>query len=231
MQIDEKIRTNPLRKLGYDTEDILSSGEFGVVAARAGVGKTSFMVQLALNAMIREKRVLHISLDDPVKKINLWYREVFQRLCEGFQIRQHHSFWESILPRRFIMTLQVDGFRVTGLEERLNDLSEQNIFTPDLMMVDGLPFEHSSRDVLSDFKQLVREKGLHAWFSVRTHRHEPPMANGLPLQLENLEDLFDSIIQLQPEGSDIHVRSLKGGKTPTSEAMLYINPSSMLMQQ
>jgi ATP/maltotriose-dependent transcriptional regulator MalT len=42
------------------------------VLAPAGVGKTAFLVQLALNAMLQEKNVLHISLDEPVTKVSLW---------------------------------------------------------------------------------------------------------------------------------------------------------------
>ena len=51
------------------TEDILPQGGFGAVLARAGVGKTALLVQLALNTMLRDKNVLHISLNDPVNKV------------------------------------------------------------------------------------------------------------------------------------------------------------------
>ena len=57
----DPILRNPLRAMGYENEDILSAGEFGAVLARAGVGKTAFLVQLSLNALLRGKNVLHIS--------------------------------------------------------------------------------------------------------------------------------------------------------------------------
>jgi len=231
MQIAEKDLINPLRKLGYTSDNILTQGGFGAVTARAGVGKTSFMVQIALNAMLRKKSVLHISLDDPVKKINIWYKEVFQRFCENSGNKQYMSLWEEILPYRFIMTLQVDGFRVSGLEERIKDLTVQNIFTPDLMVIDGLPFDDSTRGILSDFKLLTQKSGMVSWFSVRTHRHESPMESGLPPQLAELDDLFESIIHLQPEGREIHIRSLKGGDQSVEKPVLRLDPSSMLFQE
>ena len=56
---NDLILRNPLRLMGYETDDILPEGGFGAVLARAGVGKTSFIVQLALNAMLRNKNVTY----------------------------------------------------------------------------------------------------------------------------------------------------------------------------
>jgi hypothetical protein len=140
---NELILKNPLRRMGYESDDILNKGQFGAVMARAGVGKTAFLVQLALNSMLREKKVLHISLDDPVKKVSLWYKEVFSRIATQYDIPQSGQLWDSVLPHRFIMTFRVEGFSVPKLEERLTDLIEQNIFKPDMMIIDGIPFEDS----------------------------------------------------------------------------------------
>ena len=71
MQANDSMLENPLKKLGFENDDIISPGSFCAVLARAGVGKTSLMVQVALNAMLRGKKVLHISLDDSVKKNKL----------------------------------------------------------------------------------------------------------------------------------------------------------------
>ncbi len=92
------ILRNPLRLMGRENEDILDSGQFGAVLARAGVGKTAFLVQLSLNALLRGKNVLHISLTDPVDKVSLWYKEVFNLIAEQYQIHQINQLWESVLP-------------------------------------------------------------------------------------------------------------------------------------
>ena len=95
---NELILKNPLRRMGYESDDILNKGQFGAVMARAGVGKTAFLVQLALNCMLREKKVLHISLEDPVKKVSLWYKEVFSRIATQYDIPQSGRLWDSVLP-------------------------------------------------------------------------------------------------------------------------------------
>ena len=81
MLIEELILRNPLRQLGFETEEILPVGGFGAVLAHAGVGKTALLVQLAINSMLRNRKVLHISLNDPVNKVNLWYNELFHHLA------------------------------------------------------------------------------------------------------------------------------------------------------
>jgi len=225
------ILRNPLRVMGYENDDILKSGQFGAVLARAGVGKTAFLVQLSLNALLRSKNVLHISLEDPVNKVSLWYREVFNLIAEQYQVDQIDQLWESVLPHRFIMTFRVEGFSVPKLKERLSDLMEQNIFSPQMIIIDGFPFDDSAHQPLSELKELVDRHQMHAWFTMRTHRHEAPGPDGKPLQLEQVEDLFEIAIQLLPEGKEIHVKPVKGGESFAEDLDLMLDPSTMLLKR
>jgi hypothetical protein len=223
------ILRNPLRVMGHENDDILSAGEFGAVLARAGVGKTAFLVQLSLNALLRGKNVLHISLADPVNKVSLWYKEVFNLIADQYKVDQINQLWESVLPHRFIMTFRVEGFSVPKLQERLADLTEQNIFSPQIIIVDGFPFDGSVYKSLSEFKDLVSNQGMHAWFTIRTHRDEEPEADGTPLPFAHVSDLFEIAIQLLPVGKEIHVKALKGGDSFSKHLDLRLDPSTMLL--
>ena len=205
--------------------DIISEGQFGAVLSRAGVGKTALLVQLALNAMLRDKNVLHISLNDPVDKITLWYKELFHHLTQRDAVEQGGPLWESLLPHRFIMTFRIAGFSVPKLRERLADLAEQNIFHPNVVIIDGFRFNESIRQCLTDLKTLAAEQSLNVWFSVHTHRDEenPPLLG--------LEDLFEVALQLQPEGTDIRIEPLKGPADAVSGlSQLALDASSMLIK-
>ncbi len=223
------ILRNPLRLIGHESDDILKAGEFGAVLARAGVGKTAFLVQLSLNALLRGKNVLHISLADPVNKVSLWYKEVFNLIADQYKIDQISQLWESILPHRFIMTFRVEGFSVPKLQERLADLTEQNIFSPQMIIVDGFPFDESVHQSLGEFKNLVKAQGMHSWFTVRTHRHEEPRPDGIPTQLAPVSSLFEIAIQLVPVGKEILVKALKGGESFADHIDLRLDPSTMLL--
>lgn len=226
----ELILQNPLRFIGDETEDILSEGGFSAVLARAGVGKTALLVQLALNTLLRGKNVLHISLDDPVKKISLWYKEVFHHLTKSYDVKETNRLWEDILPHRFIMTFKVEGFSVPKLEERLTDLKEQNIFSPQVVFIDGLHFNENVRTSLSELKNLAKNHSLHLWFTVMTHRHEKPGPHGMPAPFSDVADLFDIVIQLQPEGKEIHVETLKGTPADSDRPALLLDPATMLVK-
>ncbi len=221
---------NPLRLLGDQNQEILPKGGFGAVLARAGVGKTALMVQLSLETLLREKNVLHVSLSDPVNKVSLWYQEVFQNLSHQYNSQQVNQLWESILNHRFIMTFKVEGFSVPKLEERMADLTEQNIFSPHMIVIDGFPFEADEEATsLKQLKSFAKVHDLCVWFSVRTHRHEEPHPHGFPPQLDDINELFDVVIQLQPDGKNIHVRVVKGQAADNMMPSLIVDPATMLM--
>jgi hypothetical protein len=218
--------------LGLTSEDSLPDGAFGAVLARAGIGKTAFLVQIALYTMLRDRNVLHISLEDPVDKVTLWYREVFNLLAEKRHVQVSAPLWEDLLPRRFIMTFKVEGFSVPKLQERMTDLMEQDIFRPHTLIVDGMPFEGDDvRRQIEDLKRLCAATGVRCWFTVRTHRHETPLPDGIPPQLSSVQDLFEVAVQLMPDGQDIYIRILKGLEASPRDTAVRFDPATMLINE
>ncbi|MCD6154065.1 MAG: hypothetical protein J7J07_09200 [Syntrophobacterales bacterium] len=222
------ILKNPLSLLGCETEDIVHEGGFGAVLSRAGVGKTAFLVQLAINSMLRSKNVLHISLNDPVKKVGLWYKELFHNLAEQHSPAEIKQLWEDILPHRFIMTFKVEGFSVPRLGERITDLTEQNIFHPRMIIIDGFRFNESTRKPLIDLKGLAEKHEFNVWFTVTTHRNEEPEPDGMPISFSLVEELFDAVLKLWPEGAETHIKILKGISADNSSLLL--DSSTMLVK-
>jgi hypothetical protein len=51
----------------------------------------------------------------------------------------------------------------------------------------------------------------------------------MPAPLLDVADLFDVVIQLQPEGKEIHVKTLKGGSRDSDRTTLLLDPSTMLI--
>lgn len=221
---------NPLSLLGHETDDLLPAGGFGAILAYAGVGKTALMVQLALNAILRNKNVLHISLNEPVNKVALWYEEVFRNISKSYELHPMGEVWETILTHRFIMTFQAEGFSVPRLKERLTDLTTQGIFFPQMMIIDGLPFDKPVNRILSDLKSLAADYRLPVWFSIRTQKDE---GNGTDIFSSNNEamgDLFDVAIKLQPEGNAVFLKAIKGGSFTSGQPDLILDPATLLIK-
>ncbi|MGD0168331.1 MAG: cytoplasmic protein [Smithella sp.] len=226
----EMIYRNPLVNLGYENEDILPNGGFGAVLAYAGVGKTALLVQVALNAMLREQPILHVSLNDAVSKVDVWYQELFHNIAANLGIAEVSEYWDKIQPYRFIMTFKVEGFSAPRLEERLTDLLQQNIFKPHMVIIDGFKFDDAGRGQLVQLKELARKYFMSVWFTVHTHRHEPPQENGLPLSFLHIADLFDVIVELAAKGDKEYIKSLKGKSTDSMQNSLILDPATMLVK-
>ena len=84
---------SPLRILEQSTHGGLGRGNLGVVMARAGVGKTAFLVHIALDDMMRERKIgfkcLTMDIDTTTSSGRLIY-SIFAGLAEFEQI------WPSI---------------------------------------------------------------------------------------------------------------------------------------
>lgn len=230
MQNNDITFPTSLRFLESDHQDILKAGGFGAVLARAGVGKTAFLIQIALDYLLRKQNVLYISLNDPVEKVCLWFEEVYRNISTGWSKKQVQDQWESLLSHRFIMTFKAESFTSPILEERLNDLTEQGVFSPHMLVIDGFPFDEPDEKGLLDLKTLVENRSLGAWFTVRTHRHKEPGPDGIPLSLFSVKNLFDVIIQLQPISSEIHVNILKGADQNERALKLLLDPATLVVK-
>ncbi|MGV8056482.1 MAG: cytoplasmic protein [Smithellaceae bacterium] len=226
----EILYRNPLVNLGYEHEDILPNGGLGAVLAHAGVGKTALLVQVALNMMIREESVLHVSLQDAVSKVDIWYHELFQNIAVNFNEVEIKNYWDSIQAYRFIMTFRVESFSVPTLEERLTDLMQQNIFKPHTVIIDGLKFDEAGRGQLALLKALAKKYSMRIWFAVHAHRHERPADNGLPVSFLHVADLFDVIVQLEAKGDEVYIKALRGQSPGAKQNSLLLDPATMLIK-
>ena len=228
---NDLVLRNPLNVLGESKQGFLPVGGLGAISSRAGVGKTSLLIQIAVIALLQKKNVLHVSFEEPVRKVNLWYKEVVYDLARQYEISRVDSLWEEMLPHRFIMTFPVNGFVVECLENRVQELVDQDIFMPEIILIDGLPFaENDLREQLKAMKDLVERRKIHAWFTVRTHRHEGVSEEGMPVQLQEVSDLFSVILMLQPEGKDIFVKVLQGQAEGVIYPEIRLDPATMLLQ-
>ena len=72
---------SPLRLLEKNLHGGLGRGNLGVVLAGHGVGKTSFLVGVAVDELLRRGRVLHVSAAHSVAHVRAHYDTVFDELA------------------------------------------------------------------------------------------------------------------------------------------------------
>ncbi len=221
---------NPLTPLGYEETALLRPRAFSAVCARPGVGKTAFLVQMALWAMSKGKNVLHVSLGDPIKKVDLWYQDLFSHIARRSTFSDTAAAWSAFLPRRFIMTFRVEGFSVPKLEERLADLMEQQIFTPHVIVIDGIESDRALHSLTVELQNLARKFLLPVWISVRIQEY-PSTREGHPpsTPLPESNASFESIVCMEGAPDRIHVRGIKGGTPQALGTPLSLDPATLLL--
>jgi len=189
----------------------IGQGNIGVVLSRAGVGKTAFLVGIAVDALLQGRKVMHISTEESVEKLRAFYDEIFHLMCENLQLENRMQKHLELERNRQILVYNRKAFTLDKLIETANFLKEIAHFSPDVVIMDGTPrFEHSERWEIEGIKKLAGSWGAEVWTSAQVHRNGQNYDDrGVPLEVANYDDLLDVITLLEPDKTHVHVRILK----------------------
>jgi hypothetical protein len=227
---EDLIATNPLRVLGLDNKAEEGSQGLGLVMARAGLGKTAILVQIALDSMLRGNDVLHVAIGETIEKTRDRYDEIFSTMSEDLT---DETVME--VPRhRMIMTFKENVFSKVMLEERLKDLIQQDVFKPDCLIIDGYDFDGNGRQDMEDLKQLMRDLSISViWFSAVSHREDPRVsADGVPAPCHTIDDLFDVVLVINPQEQMMKLDILRCVYCEVEPGTtLMLDPSTMLIKK
>ena len=134
---------SPVRVLEASIHGGLGPGNIGVVVARHGVGKTAFLVGVALDDLMRGRKVLHVSLEHPSEKVRTYYDEIFSDLAHEKELE---DVWKVRLEmeRNRRIHAYIDGsFSIDKLREAIAFMREHSDFSPVAIMLDGYPFDNT----------------------------------------------------------------------------------------
>jgi len=207
----------------------VNDGRFGAVLSRAGVGKTSFLVQIALTRLLADEKILHVSLDDPMEKINLRYQEGYTNLVDSIGYvdpQKAVRVWEDIHPQKVGISYTEATFDTAKIREYLKSFKKADLELPVIMVIDGLDFDQDCTGVLDELEALHKEFDIFIWFSMKSHREEELSADGYPVQLEAHKERFDKAVFLKPVENKIQAQILKDGDRTDQRFLL--DPATMM---
>lgn len=219
---------NPLRalKIGKD-----STSEMGLVMARAGLGKTALLVQIALDSILLGNRVIHVSIGESIDKTRAWYDDIIRHILQEQSVSQPHELIDMVQRHRMIMTFKESAFNRPRLEERVNDLVMQDIFKPSCLVIDGFDFENADRETIEDIKEMADVMGLQIWFSAVCHREDTRVSSeGVPAPCHEVDDLFDTVILIKPEEKKIRLDVVKS-QSPETGVDIDLDPTTMMIRK
>lgn len=210
----------------------LGAGELGVMLARAGVGKTACLTHIALEQLLRGVPVLHVCLNEGPEKIKLWYLEFLRNIATSQQGTDLAGLQHRIEPLRFILAYLHQTFSPDKLEQSLRNLKDQAKFNPSMVTLDGMDFDHVTRSTIEALKSLARTNEVAIWMSARTHRHiSITNERGIPYPCNEMDDLFEAIVLLEPVSEAIQLKVLKHAHAYLPEyPSVFLNPQTYLLQ-
>lgn len=232
MQKQELIEKNPIRHLKGES-DAKDSSRMGLVMSRAGVGKTALLVQIALDSLLNDKQVVHVSVGQSLDKTRLWYDDMFKDIAEGCKLDNAGEIHDTIMRNRMIITFNESKFSRAKLEERLHDLVQQNVIKPSCMVVDGFDFTKTDRSVLEGMRELATAMDMQIWFSA-VCGEETDSRSGLPAPCAGMEDLFNTVVLLQPvhQSDCINLEIIKGSAAVSKcGKLLKLDPMTFMIRE
>ena len=233
MQLNELNHRSPLRLFERSVQGGLGAGNLGLVAARAGVGKSGFLTLVALDDLLNGKRVLHVVTGDSVDHVRDFYEEIFSDLAKTSNLEATHEARRKFEANRIIQNVNARTVNATELADTLSMLRREIDFTPAVIVIDGHDFDHAGHDAVAQLLDVARKANTELWMSIRTRRTDGPDDwHVMPEPVAKLADLASVVVLLQPVGAAVRVRLLKDhDRQDIAELPLEFDPRTLLVRE
>ncbi|MCL2320143.1 MAG: hypothetical protein FWC45_08660 [Treponema sp.] len=232
MEKDELISRSPLRAFMNAIQGGLKNGELGIIAAPSGIGKTSVLVQIALDKLLRGKKVIHISFTQHTDYVLTWYENIFDEFIRKKNLENPQEIKDDIFKNRVLMKFTQGGLSWEQILRSVRALIKDGGFAANNIIVDGYIFTGTDKDWLTGVKAFAREMDISFWFSCTVKGTEPLYdKRNIPVVIKDYADLFDVIIILKAKPDNITLTVSKDRDNYNLENLaLKLDPKTLLIQ-
>ncbi len=228
-----ELRRSPRTLLERDGYPGPGAGRLAVVMARAGVGKTAFLVGIGIDALLSGQKVLHVSLERTVDKVRDWYDDLLMQMLRREKKLKHLAAIQlEIEKRRNIHTYVGHSFSADRLREALELLRDFADFVPDVIILDRMEMENFDLEIIEAAKKMASQVGAELWMACRTHRDGPEAAEGhLPHPADRFEHLVDIAFRLEPQDKKIRLQVAKDDRKMLDQDLnVVLDPRTLLLE-
>src|SRR6185503_6750231 len=229
---------SPMRVFEKSMHGGLGRGNVGVVAARAGVGKTALLVQIALDDLLRDRKVLHISHEHAVDHVRAYYDELFHDLSVVSKLEDPEGVRIDVERNRLIYShlshARVSPPSLRGGQSSIGKILDTVAFArdiahfePDVIIIDGFDFEHAAPSAIRALDTLARDRSVELWLSSNAEGM-PAVPRELPAPLDRFVAMLHVVVYLSPERDVVRLRLLKDhDNEDLTDLHLRLDPHSM----
>jgi hypothetical protein len=228
---NELVQRSPVRLFEKNIHGGLKAGEIGILSAPKGIGKTSVLVQIALDKLLQDKKVIHISFNQHASHVQNWYGNIFEEITKKKQLENERDVADEIIRNRVLMNFNQEGVNSDVIRRSLRSMIVEGGFRADSIIIDGFDFNIAERGRISTLKDFTRDLGLSVWYSCDVSGSPAYDKRGIPLvlQKQNIEDLIDVIIALDPQPLCTELRVSKEHGNYEAGGVVRLDPKTLLI--
>jgi len=233
MTLPDKLKRSPVRVFERATQGGLGRGNIGVILSRPGIGKTAFLIGLALDALLQGRKVLHISTQETVERLTAFYEYIFQMLADSIGLEQRLKALLEVERNRHLLVYDRRLFSLEKLEQSVAFLKERAGFMPSFVVMDGTPrFGKTETWEMDGLRRLAREWDAELWTSSHTHREGQQFdARGVPLEIARFDEYLALILCLSSQADHVRVRIIKDhDNAEVADLHLELDPKTLLLR-
>jgi hypothetical protein len=233
---EDLIQRSSIRLFEQSIQGGLKSGEIGVIASLAGIGKTSVLVQIAIDKLLQDKKVIHVSFAPFTQHSNYviaWYNDIFEELTSKKNLENASDVKAEVAKNRVLMNFNQDGMTKDQIIKSLRAMISDGGFAAEAIIIDGFDFSRTCHECLANVKSFAQELGLTIWYSctVKDGGQQYDKQN-IPLVLKDFVDLLDVIIVLDPKPDHIELSVSKDRNiNETKTRAMRLDPKSLLISE
>jgi len=230
----ELIKRSPLRIFEKTIHGGVKKGQIGVLASKKGVGKTACLTHIAVDKLLQERHVIHVSFAASVEHIINWYEDIFKEIAKKRNLEDAVDVHDEIIKNRVIMNFSQDRVSIDQVLKSLGALIEDGSFPADAVIFDGYNIGEQTEDELRLIKKFAKLHELEIWFSLSLQEDKEVLfdSNNIPVVLEKLIDILDVVINMRHGGDYIHLQVAKNHEIIENREMaLRLDPKTLLIAE
>jgi AAA15 family ATPase/GTPase len=231
MILNELIQRSPIRIFEQSIHGGLKAGEIGIIASPNGVGKTSVLVQLALDKLLQSKKVIHVSFTQHTHYVLLWYEDIFDEFISRKNLENAGEVKDELVKNRVLMNFNQDGMSKDQIITSLRAMIVGGRFKAESIIIDGFDFSRTDRERIADVRAFATELGISIWYScsVKDEGQQYDKEN-IPLVIKDFADLVDVVIVLEPKPDHIELSISKDRDSCISKSLaMRLDPKTLLI--
>ena len=225
----ELISRSPVRIFEKSIHGGLKAGEIGIIAAPSGIGKTSVLVQLALDKLLQGEKVIHVSFTQHTDYVLSWYEDIFDEFTRKKNLDNAKEVKDELVKNRVLLNFNQDGVTGEQILKSLRALIIDGCFKAASIIVDGFDFSRTNRERMEAVKNTAKELDLSFWYSCNVTENEFDK-HDIPLLIKDYLDLLDVVIVLDPKADHIELTASKDRNVLDLEHMaVKLDPKTLLI--